>query len=202
MKKFAKTLIAMSAMTAAGSASAGLFDCVNWIVGLDYYQSWRNTKRNLELFFPKSYPGATVYVGARFSDCVGLEFGYDTSQRKSKSWVIPAGTSINGVTRTSALSGSTSLRFYSLHLDLLGYLPLDCYQGLELFGAIGYGNNSGLRLGIGSNYMLTNIFGVRAKLGYESTTRLAHNSMYSSLGFSHKAFRYSTTVSLGAFIKF
>lgn len=175
------------------------------VFGVDYYLAWRRVKHNLGTVFPKSYPGITLYIGGKFSEYFGLEIGGDISARKTKSWVIPAGSSIGGVTTSRTITGSTSVRYLGGHIDLLGYWPINCFiNGFELLGAIGYGNISGFRLGVGGNYFLTKTIGVRVKFGYEKNTnqRVTGDTFYTNVGFGNRPYKYSTSLSLGAFFKF
>lgn len=192
----------MSTMAATGSVSAGLFDDFIPFYGVDYYQSWRKLKNDLGVIFPRSYPGITVYIGGKFTEFSGIEVGYDISARESKSWVLPAGTTIDGVTTTGSISGTTSVRFMGGHIDFIGYLPIQCViNSCELFGTVGYGNISGLRLGVGANYMLNRCMGLRGKLGYENNSGMSVNNdtFVTNFGFSSRPYKYATTLSLGAF---
>lgn len=227
MKQIVKSLVVASALTAAGSASADWFDCFCPFVGIDYYQVWAKGRGDFGRFLPKSYPGLTVYLGAKFCENLGFELGYDTSTRRSTSFSIPAGTSFGGITANTNVSGSARLRRSGGHIDLVGYWPfMDCF---ELFGTIGYGwiqpkidftsttalgNLSGLnglslrgrsvfRLGIGTNYMLTDCIGARLKLGWESgSNHRFRNATFNGVNFNQRAFRSAFTLAVGVFAKF
>ncbi len=56
-----------------------------------------------------------------------------------------------------------------------------------------------LRLGAGVNYMVTDMVGLRAKLGWENTSRL--RAKFAD-GTSSKAFKDAVTASAGAFVRF
>lgn len=230
MKQLAKSMVLASVLTAAGSASADWFDCFCPFVGLDYYQVWMKPKNSWVSIFPKTYPGATFYLGGRFCENLGFEVGYDTSTRKGMSYVLPRGTRFFNGTTVSNLTAQTKLRRSGAHFDLIGYWPLvECF---ELFGTIGYGwvqgsitttiNNinvdpvasaiisttlkgrSVLRLGLGVNYMLTDMIGVRLKGGYETTSsiRAKGNNIFTTYGFSTKPFKGTATLAAGGFIRF
>jgi hypothetical protein len=211
MKNLAKSLIVVSSLVtvvATESASAGLckgfngFDDFRPILGLDYYQAWRRIKGNLHPILPTSFPGITVYVGGKFSDYFGVELGLDISKQKSKTWVFPNGTAIGAIRTSGTISGTTSISYWGAHFDVIGYLPLyPCVESTELFAAIGYGNASGLRLGIGANYLVTYNFGLRAKFGYENRTTVLGGSPSTIFGISNP-YRYATTLSVGAFYRF
>lgn len=201
MNRLTRCLVISSALISASSVQAGFFESLDLTVGVDYYHAWRKIRNNFSFIYPKSYPGATIYIQSRFTDCLGFELGFDSSVTKTKNWTIPAGTTIGGITTTTPFSGSTRIRFSGLHLDLLGYMPIDnCF---ELFGAIGYGS-AGLRLGVGGNYMLTDCIGLRGKVGYEYTNnvRVMGNTVYNNIGFPNKLRCSAGTFSLGAFVKF
>jgi hypothetical protein len=61
-----------------------------------------------------------------------------------------------------------------------------------------------LRLGVGTSYMLTDVFGLRAKLGWEGTKalRLRVTDPDDGTSTSYKAFKDSITVALGLFARF
>lgn len=228
MKNLAKSAVLAFTMMVAGSASADWFDCFRPIIGVDYYQAWMKAKNGWDHIFPSgNFPGATIYVGAKFMDCWGFEVGYDISTKKSRRFSFST-SNVN-------INGSSKIQRGGGHLDLIAYLPIgfDC---LELFGSAGYGfvqpkittvvtdNNDRLtagvvetasgkgasvvRLGFGTNYMLSNSIGLRAKIGFESTASLKvksneeFNEAIEALGFTNKPFKSSTSLALGAFIKF
>jgi len=215
MKNLVKSLVLAGALGTANVASADWFDCFCPVIGVDYYQAWMKATALFGNVFPKSYPGGTVYVGAKFADCLGFEVGYDTSTRKSRSFTL--------VQSTGVTTGTVKFRRSGAHFDLIGYMSVDCLDCVELFGSLGYGwveprvtfttlagptfafngrGRSVLRLGVGGNYLLTDCVGIRAKVGYESTSSLRTNSTTPNFGFSNKPFRGSITLALGAFVRF
>jgi len=234
MRHIAKSLVVMGSLLAAGSASA-MFDDISPLIGVDYYHAWTKGKNDYSQVFPKSYPGFTVYLGAKFCEYWGLELGFDSSGRKKKDFTLASGTSFfNGTTGTAPIVGQTKIRRQGGHLDVIGYLPLvDC---LELTGSLGYGwvkpqittavssqagdgtgsalatalnslrgkGKSVFRIGVGLSYMVTDMVGLRAKVGWETTSslRVEGNQSFSNLGFSNKGFKSSTTLNVGAFVKF
>lgn len=203
MKQIAKSLLVIGALTVAGTASAdlGTFNEISPVIGVDYYQAWMKGKGDWSRLSTKSFPGVSVYVGARFCDNLGIEIGYDTSSRKSRAWTLPAGTSFFGQTvPAGGLTGSTKIRRSGGHIDLIGYLPIcECW---DLTGHVGFGwvqpkinmtvavpaspntsigsaltsisgkSKGVFRLGVGLSYMVTECVGLRAKVGWEGTNSL------------------------------
>ena len=199
MRHIAKSLIVAGALLATTNANAEeMFP----YMGVDYTQTYMRAQGAWNLIFPKSYPGASVYVGTRFHENFGFELGYDWSARRTKDYVLPAGSSFFGGTVTSpnGLRGSTKIRRTGGYLDLLGTLPVaEC---VELLGSIGFGwvqpkivtsfssgtaassttssaisSVSGkgrgvFRLGFGGIFMVTESVGVRAKINWASTSTL------------------------------
>lgn len=241
MKQVTKSLVIVGAMLAAGSAVADMDMDFHPFIGVDYLQAWMPAKGSITTFsnavrtdtinaksaFRSSFPGATVYVGSKFTDCFGIELGWDSSlSSKKKTAASPSTTAVpGGYTYTS------KVRREGFHADLMGFLPMmDCWN---LFGTIGWGSvkakisnqaltantaagtaaiNAGtsaiplstkrkslLRLGVGASYMFTDMFGVRAKLGWEGTSAL--RVKYSN-GTSAKLFKDSTTLAVGLFAQF
>lgn len=236
MKQVAKSLVIVGAMLAAGSAAADMMD---WefrpFVGVDFLQAWTSPKGNVspvrndsisaKSAFRSSFPGATVYVGSKFSECFGIELGWDSSVSGKKK----TAASSNNTVIPGGYNYTAKIRREGMHADLIGFLPMDhCW---ELFGSVGIGSikmklkdqvltantpagtaalaansqvpfttkrHSVFRAGVGANYMFTEMFGARLKLGYEGTSNL--HLKYSN-GTSVKAFKDSTTLAVGLFAR-
>lgn len=139
MKQIAKSLVLVGAMVSAGAASA-FIDEVCPYVGAEYQQLWLKGRHFWHNRVAKSYPGASIFLGAKFSPCWGAEIGYSFTGRKRRT---------TGFDRTNFGTGllfpatffdpnlrvRTSTRFNSFYFDLNGYVPLDdCW---ELIGSVG-----------------------------------------------------------------
>lgn len=238
MKYIVRNLVAAGAILAASGVSADFLADLQPVIGVDYYQAWMKGKNFNNRVLPKSYPGATIYVGTRFNECFGIELGYDWSANKKKSWTVSQNTTVSGVTANNTITGTSKVRRSGGHLDLVGFIPVaDCF---EVFGTLGYGwvqarvketnvsvtganltlaqrsaiangitsgstkGRSVFRLGVGANYMVTDCVGLRAKLGWETTSGLKHHHHTNTAvyGFSNRGFKDSGTLALGAFVKF
>ena len=220
MKQIAKSLVVVGAMLVAGSVSADMDVDFKPFIGVDYLHAWMPAKTtltnangsiNLKNAFPKSYPGAAIYVGAKFTDCFGIELGADRSfaSKKKTTDVLNVGFPV---------TYSSKVRREGFYADLVGFLPMDCW---ELFGSLGVGSvkakitnqlftantpanqllvnaNSNLpfsakrksvfRMGVGASYMFTDMFGARAKLGWEGTSGMRlkdKNGVSSKIGRAH-----------------
>jgi len=137
MKRFAKSLLVIGSIAAAGTASADWFEGFAPYLGVD--AKWQNTqgKSDWKKVIPKNYWGGTVYVGSRFDNCWGLEFGFTETQRKSKTHSFAAGENFFGNGDTGGAVTRVRNRFHNWHLDVNGYWPVDdCW---ELIGSIGFG---------------------------------------------------------------
>lgn len=228
MKQVAKSLVVVGAMLAAGSAVADMDMDFKPFIGVDYMQAWMPGKNTSEVnakdVFRKSYPGATVYIGSKFTENFGIELGADWSTAKTKT--------SNYVDEGFNVAFSNKARRKGYHADLVGFLPIDCW---ELFGSLGYGSvkldikdqafvvtggtaaqnaaaqafasselpisvkrKGVFRAGVGASYMFTDMFGVRAKLGFEGTGSLRFKD---NEGESVKAFKNSTTLAAGVFVR-
>lgn len=229
MKKMITSLMISAVMLTAGSAAADWLDDFIPIIGLDYYQVLMKSRNGWSHIYPKSYAGGTLYIGGMISPCFGFEVGYDSSVNKNRSWGLSNGR--------NTLDGTTKVRRFGGHLDLIGFLPIDRYECFNAFGSVGYGyvtpkiaftpnhftgpdgrsrafdlqatsgkGGSVLRLGLGVNYMISSCIGVRAKIGFESTSTLrlkdnaAVSNAFSSL--TQKAFKNSATFAFGSFVRF
>jgi opacity protein-like surface antigen len=214
MKNIVKGALVVGAMLVAGSAAAYMDD-VKPYVGVDYYQAYMKAKNGaLQNAFPKSYPGASIYAGIKFMENVGAELGADFSKDKSQTAVFSAGTA--GMP-AGATSVKNEVKRNGGHLDLVGFVPLNsCFN---LIGSLGAGmlkakitstpnvgsvpvsskTRTVARIGVGASYMLTDMFGLRAKLNWEGTSALKANINNSG---DVKPFKDTTSFTIGAFAQF
>jgi hypothetical protein len=231
-KKFiiAVAAIITSGTVVARPVYTDWFDCFFPFVGLDFYQAWMQPKGDWGKFLPKNFPGGTLYVGAKFQQYFGFELGYDCSVRKPKNWSYQMGELFFNTRAIANNNGGTRVRRSGAHVDLMGFIPLrDC---IDLLGTLGLGwvqpkidisqaaNSLGpvssplaslsakargvVRVGGGATYMISDLIGVRAKLGWESTRflRVRGNNLFYANGFSKKPFRNSATLAVGGFVRF
>lgn len=136
------------------------------------------------------------------------------------------------ITSPTALAGTTKIQRTGGYLDVIGTLPVaECIELLGSVGfgwvqarietsfssevvgasaassAISSVNGRGrgvFRVGIGGIFMVTEMVGVRAKINWAgtSTLRVKGNALFNTLGYDTKAFRGSTALVVGAFVKF
>ncbi len=232
MRNITTGLLLTGAMIAAGTASADTPSDVSPYMGVDYYQAFMKGKSSWDSILPKSYAGASVFIGTRVHESFGIELGYATSIRQKKDWHLANGSSFfaGPVRQVGGISGSTKVRRSGAHMDVIGFLPVaECF---ELLGSLGFGwvqtkiqttlnvasssstaaalasvagkGRAVFRVGLGGSYMVTDMVGIRAKLGWESTSslRVKGNASFLSLGYDSKAFKGTTALSVGAFVKF
>jgi opacity protein-like surface antigen len=233
MKQLAKSLVIAGALAVAGSAVAEFGD-INPYVGADLQLTKMKAKAPFDSILSKSFPGAGFYLGTKFHENFGVEAGYNWS--KSQSRTVDVGARFDGAPGagfgfgTAAQAGvKTKLRRNSAFFDVVGFLPvMDC---VELIGSVGYGyvmpklsiqtaagtaitgydlkNQSVLRVGLGASYMVTDMVGLRAKLGWENTkhTHFKNNDDRKALrarggALATRPLKDSTTLNVGAFVKF
>lgn len=202
-------------------------------IGAEYYYALMKPKANWDQIFPKSYPSASFYLGTKFHEFFGIELGYDWSIRQKKDWTLVAGQQFFGSTVNATFSGTTHITRTGGHVDIVGFLPIADCTDLLGFAGVGWvqpkieivnmtvaptariPNSSAIaslsgkgrgtfRLGVGARYMISEIVGIRAKIGWESTSTLAveGNAYFPQLGYSQKGFKGTTAFSIGAFITF
>lgn len=159
-----------------------LWEYISPFVGVDYKQLWTDGTWQFQHFIPKSYPGGDAYIGAKFTENMGLEIGYNRSSLRHRTHVTPT-------TRTKV-----GARFTSFSYDLNFYLPVeDCWEviislGFETMkgritvagflptGSTGFTAKKGIgRVGFGSHYLLTEAIGVRFIGRWENTSALRQN---------------------------
>ena len=196
-----KNLIVAGALIAIGNVHAHINEIIPY-VGADYIQTFMKGRSDWSNIVPKSYPGASFYIGTRFHDYFSVELGYDCSKNQKKEWGLLGGSTFfnSSIETQPVLAGVTKLSRTAAHIDAVGFLPIaDCF---ELLGSVGIGwvqpkikigdinvpvgstlNSSALatvsgkgrgtlRVGAGGSYMLTDLVGLRAKVNWETTRTL------------------------------
>jgi len=228
MNRWIRSIMAIGLSSIAVCASADEYDDIAPYLGADFKQSYMKGHGAWKSIFPGTYPGAAFYVGTKFHQYFAIELGYDWSMHQKKEWSLPAGSAFFA-TPVQGTEGSTRVERNGAYLDVLGLLPIaDC---LEMMGSIGMGwvqtkiesnfstmttpessalasvagkGRTVLRVGIGASYMVTDVVGVRAKMGWEGTSalKLVGNQAFSTYGYDTKGFKGTTAFSAGAFFKF
>jgi len=231
MKQLTRSFVLASALATAGSAGAAVMDDFVPFIGVDYKQLWVRGNGDYRNAFPKTYPGGTIYVGSKFTDCFGAELGYSFSTRKKHDWTDPDFSSVS--------IASARVRFTSFHLDINGYIPLDnCW---ELIGSVGVASMkpkvnfsantsaaAGLtaaqidginsingkskavfRVGVGAQYLVTEMVGIRAMVRWENTHRLTVSGNqnfgnFMTAGFINttRPFKDAISLAVGLFVRF
>lgn len=142
MKAIVKKIVLIGTLLAAGNAAASIVEDVCPYVGADYRQLWIKGRGFWSDRVAKSFPGGTLFIGAKFTENFGMEAGYNWSVHKhSTTNVVFPNPGL--VTRTGRVIPTTGnikarTRFTSFYVDLNGYVPLDnCW---ELIGSIGLGS--------------------------------------------------------------
>lgn len=228
MNGWQKTTMTLALSIASAFACADEYDDITPYLGVDFKQAYMKGHGAWKQIFPSTYPGASFYVGTKFHQYFGLELGYDWSVKQKKEWSLPAGSSFFA-TPVQGTNGTTKIERNGAYLDVVGFLPIaDC---LEATGSLGLGwvqtkiessfstmttpESSALasvagkgrmlfRVGFGALYMVTDVVGVRAKVGFEGTSalKLAGNQAFSTYGYDEKGFKGTTAFAVGAFFKF
>lgn len=229
MKKLITNIVMVTTLFTTGFAIADWLDDFVPIIGLDYYQAWMHSRNGWSHIYPKSYAGGTLYVGAMISPCFGFEVGYDSSVNKNRSWGLTNGrNTLYGTTKIRRSGGHLDFLGF-LPIDRYecfnvfgsvgyGYVtPKIAFTPNQFIGPEGRSrafdlqatsgkSGSVLRLGVGLNYMISSCIGVRAKIGFESTStlRLKDNAAVSNAfsGLTQKAFKNSATFAMGSFVQF
>lgn len=201
-------------------------------LGIDFTRSHMKSRASYGGLLPSSFFGGSLYAGVKFHPNLGFELGYDWSMKRSSNWTLGQTQVMFGSVVRTTFSGQTKVRRSGAHLDVVGFLPVwECLESMVFLG-VGWiqpkvesimsitpgaaepnssaiasitGDSRGvLRLGVGLRYMLTDLFGIRGKLGYETSSRLrvSGNSYFQRLGYSTRPFSNSLSLSIGAFYKF
>jgi len=235
MKNVIKNLVVTGALLSTAAANADFMSDINPYIGANYNHVWMKGNNVYGKLFPKSYPGATFYLGTRFHENFAVELGYDVARTKKHNWTQVAGTQFgNIVLPAPSYTGTTKVSRQGGHLDLVGFAKV--VENFDLFGSVGFGlvrtkikflnitgipalNNGVLalnsitagnhkhkgvfRLGLGANYMLTDMVGLQAKVGWETSSnlRVKGDANFMALALPKKGFKDSLTTAAGIFVK-
>ncbi|MDB6096579.1 MAG: hypothetical protein JWM09_857 [Francisellaceae bacterium] len=218
MKHIAKKLVmATIAGVAFNSAIAAEDFCP--YVGVDFKQTWMSPHKELKDEMPKSYSGANLFIGGKFNENIGLELGYDFSPKKKKNYTEINNSELDfaGNVVPAHVNMQSKTRVQNVHLDVVGYLPLEndfeflVSAGLGLFNIKGsdhYRDTGALydsakskqtpiaRVGLGVQGMVQENIGVRAMARWENTSRVKVK------GTSFKPLKDSFSANFGVFYQF
>jgi len=229
MKKTLGSLLVLASSTAVTSVAADVvfFDEFCPRVGIDYRHTWMRGADSFKKFTPRSYPGGTIYFGAKFNPYWGVDAGYTLLSATRKH-------TFNANDNLPARSGTmkTTATLQGPHIDVSGYFPVD--DCLNLFAKIGVAfyqprfkmtvanlNNDAaltsrtqanvdairtrftpvLRLGFGGEYMATEMVGLRLGIGYELTSQVKVKE-HDSTKYNTRIFDNAVSATAGAFVKF
>ncbi len=132
-----------TAMLLAGSlpVSAEMCSSFNPYVGADAQYRYMPFEKDYGgNIFKKTSPQANFYIGNRFNEYFGLEFGYSTSKKVKRNVVLTPGQFVAGgdpilAGATNAVHGTSKISGFSL--NALGFLPVPSIDCLEVVGSLG-----------------------------------------------------------------
>ncbi len=197
-----------------GTTTSVAIEAVSF-VGADVEWTNLRAKNDWNKVLPSTYYGGNFYVGRRFLENLGLEFGYTFTGTQTKTHTFPAGDTFFG----SPVGGTTvkyQVGFNGWHLDLLGYLPIGNCS--DVMASVGFGSlkprlknatsnlkldglhKGVMRVGIGIQYMATDFVGVRVFIRSIRTSTLRIASYNPNVPI--KAFHDAYSVALGFFFNF
>lgn len=231
-KRFIISLLSVPVlMLAASAVAAENHWCIRPYVGADAELRYINFKKGFgDNLFRHNYPQGNLYVGLRLNDYVGIEAGYEATERKTRAVTLMSGAVVNG----QALTGNNDFfQFFSTgqikgpHTNLTGYLPICEQYQLELVGMIGIAylksnflrirptinglpvtlaprtyiqRKNIMRVGIGIQHLMTKNWGIRATIRWENTNKFNIKSPENLLG--SIALKNSLVYGIGAFYEF
>lgn len=149
--------------------------------------------------FKHDYPQGNIYAGVQLNEYIGVEVGFEATERKTRVANIPANTIFNNTTEDLYnLDFNSTASIKGPHANLVGFLPLHQTIELELIGMVGIANLKGnftrtfvkedglvtlplldkftkrknvLTLGAGLQHMFLENWGVRGMIKWENTNR-------------------------------
>jgi opacity protein-like surface antigen len=170
----------------SGVATAGAFDDTRFNLGGELsvlnktsystantpdLNAFKSSNSDSKLVIRKNKPGVNVFVGARFTENLGMELGFGFIQK------VKAGAQLNR---------NASNKVSNLYADVLGYMPVSAK--VDLIGAVGVGRlkskpdvsnypfanktaltktKVGVRFGAGAQYNVTENWAARAMVRYQ-----------------------------------
>jgi hypothetical protein len=86
----------------------------------------------------------------------------------------------------------------------MNILPSPAIPNSSAIASLASKGRSTYRAGVGANYMVTDVYGLRGKVGWENTNtlRIRGNNYFDQIGYGVRSFKGSITLNLGAFFKF
>ncbi len=230
MKNVIKGLVLLSSIVS--SINIAYADWIQPLIGVDYEWSKMRGSNSWRSILPKSYTGGDIYIGAQFSEYVGVELGYQSTTKKTRKHAFKAQDQFFDISVPADSTSKVNVRFHGWYFDLLGYLPFDNCFGL--IGTVGYGvirpkvvgmdsiaflntlgggsihgrTVGGFRLGAGGQYMLTDFVGIRALARWKNTAHLKFksNSTFAPIAqqfrISRRLFKDTGSLLVGIFVKF
>lgn len=221
------SFLALWASVPSAQASSVLFEAFAPLYGVDLQWRQMKPSGYWDGMFVQNMWGIDAFIGAKFFENFGINIGWEETGKSPKGVLIPPGSVMAGgaINNTGgSVTVKSRARLSGFYLDLIGYFPTE--NGFEIFATIGTmwarttidfeplqpinapyiaalssitgHHNMITRLGIGGLWMATDNVGLRAKIGWEGTSRLklSDNKQY---GFNAKIFRSSISFSLGIF---
>ena len=196
MKNILTSVAVLGSLAGVSMANADMgMDRLNPYVGLEYKYQVMKAKSDWSKVAPKNFHNLGLILGSKFHKNVGVEVGYERSNKKSKDATFAATDTFFGVGGVAATT-KAKVRLSSFHFDVMGYMPMGC-DDFNLIGTVGlastkpkvdvssalggFGSVSGKRkviprIGFGAQYQEEgSMFGVRGLLRWEGTSKLRAN---------------------------
>ena len=219
------TVLGTLAGVSMANADMGM-DSLNPYVGLEYKYQVMKAKSDWSKVAPKNFHNLGLILGSKFHKNVGVEVGYERSNKKSKDANFAGTDTFFG--EPAAGATKAKVRLSSFHFDVMGYMPMGC-DDFNLIGTVGLASTkpkidvspagNGLdtvsgkrkvipRIGFGAQYQEEgSMFGVRGLLRWEGTSRLRANlgSLNNAGNFpdaSSKIYKSAISVAVAGIVSF
>ena len=232
MKNILTSVTVLGALAGVGVANADMhMDSLKPYVGAEYKYQMMKGKSDWSKVLPKNFHNLGLIAGSKFHQNVGVEFGYERSNKKSKDATFSGTDTFFGV-GAAGTTTKAKVTLSSFHFDVMGYMPMGCDNDVNLIGTIGLASvkpkidisatpavtNAQVstiagkrkmipRIGFGAQYQeVGSNFGVRGLVRWEGTTRLrASTGAAFDATFpnaSKKLYKSAISVAVGAFVSF
>jgi len=191
-------------------------------LGLDYKHFFIKGNDDYTQLLPRRYPAASMYLGLNFPSNWGLELGYDASIRESKDFISAQPVNLFTIDAPN-LATNFGVRLLKWYLDwhsnliitnnfnIFTKLGIGYSQSQFIPTAVGGGTLASLlnqlrsidsftwRAGIGADYHLSDVLGLRACFRFEGLERIRLNTTNANFA---KPWRRGISIATGVFVKF
>lgn len=130
------TAMVLFSATGANAAFNALEDLCPYVGAEAQLRSMSFDRNHGANVFKKRFTQGNAFMGIRWNEYFGLELGYETSVKASRTVNLVPGQIAFGPTIEDLQTRYSTTRLYGPHANFLGYWPANC-SNLDLIGTLG-----------------------------------------------------------------